>query len=129
MKFPIESEWTLVLESDNDDTRAHLADHLFTVVDELIALEDGDGGVEDADLSVNFARMSALFTFTIEVPGDSPSVHEVQRVARGTLRAAIHAAEGATPASCWESGSFNPCRLVIVSEDEEDGDRATLVDA
>lgn len=130
MKFPIESEWHLQLVPDTDEAKSLLSDHLFAVLDALIEYEDNGSGVEDADLSLSFGSMRAVFTFTIDVDNESPSVDEVQMRARGTLRAAIHTAKGRTPAQVWESGAFTPCRLAIVSEDElTDDDDKELVEA
>lgn len=76
-------------------TRDEFAAHLDRVMQALLALE-GDQ-VHDSDMSVDFAAM----TVTLRVLAQGESETAAALLADSVMRAAIHAAEGATPG--WQS--------------------------
>lgn len=73
-----------------------LNEHFAAVMDALVAQEDAEERLRDADMSVNLKARRATFTFDVEEDGLDAALE----LARAAMRAAIHAAGGFTPG--WE---------------------------
>ncbi len=84
-----EMQFALASASDHGS----IADHVDDVMRELIALEDVNNALSDSAVGLDVGSM----TVTIGIAASSETFDEATSQATSAIRAAIHAAGGATP--------------------------------
>lgn len=91
----------------NADDPQLLEDHLDEVMNQLVALEEGDGRVADADISARLLDGDVEISVVVQAGNTT----EANEIGMGVIRCAVHAAGGHTPG--WENATAATWELEV----------------